>query len=220
MDFLHDIEFLALISFLIPLIPGWILFRRLSGEFRLLIFILTIVFILSYLGYYSSRHDIHNLVLYNLLYSLQFYLYSFLFGKLLTSNFSKWFIRIVVVLFSTYFLVNIRSLIFPHNVYNSYIPAFMSLSLILYCILFFNSQLGNLQTTFIYKTPWFWVVTGLLLYFSGSFLILLVTYYFMVSEKAFIANLWNLLFVLEIIKSILLGVGFIYINKTSWKRLF
>lgn len=220
MEFFHDIEWFATISFLIPLIPGWILFRKLPGEFKLFICIISIVFILSYIGYYTSEHNIHNLAIYNLLYVFQFYSYSLLFRKLLPSNSSIWFIRIIAILFTIYIAVKIRSLVFPNEVYNSYLPAFMSLAMILYCILFFNSQLGNLQTTFIYKTPWFWIVTGLLLYFSGSFLILLVTNYFMSVGNNFVRSLWILLFLFGIIKCLLMGIGFLYVNKTSWKKSF
>lgn len=220
MKFLHEIELFATISFLIPLIPGWIFFRKLSGEFKLFISIITIVLILSYLGYYTSEHNIHNLVIYNLLYIFQFYSYSLLFKELLSSNFARWIIRIMVALFTIYIVIKIKHVIFPNDVYNSYIPAFMSLAVIVYCILFFNTQLGNLQTTFIYRTPWFWIVTGLLLYFSGSFLILLVTNYFMLKGNNFIRELWNLLSIFGVIKCILMGMGFLYLNKASWKKSF
>ncbi|MGH2645113.1 MAG: hypothetical protein ACRDE2_14260, partial [Chitinophagaceae bacterium] len=123
MEFLQKYaELFECISFLIPLIPGWICFRKLSGELKLFIFILSIVFILAYAGYYTSAHDIHNLVIYNFLYIFQFYFYSVLFGKLLPSNFSKWFIRIMAALFTIYIGSRIKSMIFPNDIYNSYIP--------------------------------------------------------------------------------------------------
>lgn len=221
MGFLQEYsELLACISFLIPLIQGWIFFRKLSRELKLFIFILSITFILEYIGYYTSEHDIHNLVIYNFLYIFQFYSYSLLFSKLLPSNFSKWFIRIMAALFTIYIGVKIKSIVFPNDIYNSYIPAFLSLSILLYCILYFNHQLGNMQTTFIYKTPWFWIVTGLLLYFSGSFLILLATNYFMFRAREYIMNLWILTHLFDLIKNILIGIGFLFLNDKQWSKSF
>lgn len=221
MEFLQKYsELLACISFLMPLIPGWMFFRKLHGELKLFIFILSITFILEYTGYYTSAHDIHNLVVYNLSYIFQFYFYSVLFRKLLPSNFSKWFIRIITALFTIYIGFRMKSVVFPNNMYNSYIPAFLSLSIILYCILYFNHQLGDMHTTFIYKTPWFWIMTGLLLYFSGSFLILLVTSYFMFRANDYINYLWTLLFLFDIIKNILIGIGFLFLKIKGWSRSF
>lgn len=219
MKFLQNYgELLACISFLIPLIPGWVLFHKLSGEFRLFIFILSIVFILDVAGYYTSAHDIHNLVLYNVLYIFQFYFYSVLFRKLLRSNFYKWFISVMSILFTIYVIIKIKSIVFPNDIYNSYIPAFLSLSILLYCILFFNYQLGDMQTVFIYKTPWFWIMTGLLLYFSVSFLILLFTNYFMFRETEFIRNLWRLSNLFNVVKNLLVGIGMLFIIAKQWKR--
>lgn len=221
MEFLKEYsELLACISFLIPLIPGWTFFRKLTRELKLFIFILSVTFILEYIGYYTSTHDIHNLVIYNLLYIFQFYFYSVLFRKLLLSNFSKWFIRIIAALFTIYIGFRIKSVVFPNNIYNSYIPAFLSLSIILYCILYFNHQLRDMQTTFIYKTPWFWIMTGILLYFSGSFLILLATNYFMFRENGFIRNLWTLMHLFGLIKNILIGAGFLFLSNKQWKKSF
>ncbi|MGH2643886.1 MAG: hypothetical protein ACRDE2_08060, partial [Chitinophagaceae bacterium] len=106
------------------------------------------------------------------------------------------------------------------DIYNSYIPAFLSLCIILYCILYFNHQLGNMQTTFIYKTTWFWTMTGLLLYFSGSFLILLATNYLMFRENGFARNLWVLMHLLDLIKNILIGTGFLFLSNQQWKKSF
>lgn len=221
MKFLQDYaELLACLSFLIPLIPGWILFHRLSGDLKLFIYILSIVFIMEYAGYYTSSHGIHNLVLYNILYISQFYFYSILFRKLLPSDFSKWFIRIIVLLFTIYVGIKIERIIFPNDVYNSYIPSFLSLSVILYCILFFNQQLNDMKSIFIYKTPWFWIVTSLLFYFSGSFLILLFTNYFMFREREYIMSLWLLLHLLNIVKNLLAGIGMIFIITERWKKSF
>src|SRR5690606_13238679 len=91
------------------------------------------------------------------------------------------------------------------TLFDSYTPAFLSLAVLLYCVLYFHQQLDSPNVTFIYKTPWFWVVTGLLMYFSGGFLILLFTSTLMFKELPLIRELWNLQDLLLAIKNLLVS---------------
>ncbi|HEX5555204.1 MAG TPA: hypothetical protein VFX43_18330 [Chitinophagaceae bacterium] len=209
---LYNAELISWISFLIPLIPAWMFFRRLWFELKFFIAILTVSFIFSVVVYYTGKHDIHNLVIYFIWYMLEFYLYSILFQRLLHSRFSKNFTSVMMLLFAVLILVNLGHIL-EGVAFDSYLPAFLSLAMLLYCVLFFNQQLDNPRITFIYKTTWFWIITGLLLYFAGSFLIMLSTGYLMNKNIDFIMELWILQSLLGIVKNLLIAIGLVYIKQ-------
>jgi hypothetical protein len=209
---LYNAELISWISFLIPLIPAWMFFRRLWFELKFFIAILTVSFIFSVVVYYTGKHDIHNLVIYFIWYMLEFYLYSILFQRLLHSRFSKNFTSVMMLLFAVLILVNLGHIL-EGVAFDSYLPAFLSLAMLLYCVLFFNQLLDNPRITFIYKTTWFWIITGLLLYFAGSFLIMLSTGYLMNKNIDFIMELWILQSLLGIVKNLLIAIGLVYIKQ-------
>lgn len=211
--FMEHAEFFACVSYLIPLIPAWILFRKLTPELKFLTVILTLEFALSSAGYYTGKHYINNLQLYSVKYLLQFYLYALLFRSILSGRLARRFIGLSMIVFGVFVLTRIRSLTAGDD-FDSYTSAFLSVAMLFYCVFYFNQQLSRPQITFIYKTTWFWVVTGLLLYFAGSFLILLTTDYLMNRDNTFIRDLWNLHDELRTIKNILIALGLFFIKNS------
>lgn len=217
--FLNYSELIACISFLIPLSLGWIFYCKVSFNLRYFLVILTISFVFAVIGYYTGKYYINNLLIYFINYVVQFYLYSILFLRILTTRFSKRFIPVMMILFAVIIVLNFRTILDTTN-FDSYTPAFLSVTMLFYCILFFNEQLNRPYITFIYKTPWFWIMTGLLLYFAGSFFILLTTNYLMFRNENFISSLWNLKEIFNIMKNLLVALGFVFIKDNGWNRSF
>ena len=209
-------ELIACISYLVPVVPGWLLYSRMEIPLRLLVVTITVAGVFAAAGYYTGEHYIPNLGMYFASYVLSFYLFSAVFFKLLTTLRARWIIRAAMALFAVFVIFRLRYILTPGN-FDSYTPALLSLAMMIYSVLFFNQQLNLPQITFIYKTPWFWVVTGLLLYYAGSFLILLTTDYLMVRDNTFIRGLWDLLDVLAVICNLLIALGFVWYKNTSWK---
>jgi hypothetical protein len=220
MNFLLDYsELIASFSYLIPLVPAWIFFRKCDAEFRLFIIILSISFIVTLAGYYTAKNYINNLWLYFSFNVVEFYLYSLLFKRLLSTRFVNRFINITIVLFVLLIILNAGNALDLNN-YDSYTASFVNVAILLYCILFFNAQLNNPQITFIYKTTWFWIMTGLLLFFAGSFLIFLFTNYLMYRDVQLVVYLWTLRDFLDIIKNLLIATGLLFIKNEQWKRSY
>jgi hypothetical protein len=209
-------ELIACISYLVPVVPGWWLYSRMDVPLRLLVITLTVIGLFAAAGYYTGEHYIPNLGMYFASYVLSFYLFSVVFLKLLPTLRARWIIRAAMVLFALFVLARLRYTLMPGH-FDSYTPAGLSLAMMIYSVVFFNEQLNLPQITFIYKTPWFWVVTGLLLYYAGSFLILLTTSYLMLRDNNFIRGLWDLLDVLTVIRNLLIALGFVWYKNTSWK---
>lgn len=213
-----QIELIACISFLVPLIPGWWLFRKMHASLRFLVVILSMICVFSVAGYYTGKHYMPNLRMYFVSYVLTFYLFSLLFRGLLRTKAARRITLGLMVLFAVFTLMRLHYILTPDS-FDSYTPAFLSVAMMTYSVLYFNQQLDAPEITFIYKTPWFWVVTGLLLYYAGSFLILLTTDYLMVRDNLFIRDLWNLLDILTILRNLLIGWGLLWYKNTTWKTL-
>lgn len=215
----NNSNLLSCASFLAPLIIGAIKFPKASNNIKLLISILTISFILTVICYYTGIYFINNLLIYFAQYILEFTFYSILFWRLLNTTIAKIFIIVSAVIVSSIALINYKSIIHPVS-FLSDTPAIISLALIMYCILFFNKQLNNPLITFIYKTPGFWIVTGLLLYNAGNFLIFLFTNYLMHRNRDLVYLLWRLRDYLDVTKNILIMIGFFHIKDKLWKGSF
>lgn len=208
-------DVLACISFLVPLAPGWIIFSKTGPELRLLILTLTLQALFAAAGFYTGIHFIRNLGLYFAAYVSSFYLYSLLFRRLLATPLARALTSGLMLGFGIFVIVRLPAILRPGN-FDSYTPAALSVAMMTYSVLFFNRQLALPQITFIYKTPWFWIVTGLLLYYAGSFLILLTTDYLMVRDNPFIWGLWDLMDVLTIVQNLLIALGFLFYKQTAW----
>jgi hypothetical protein len=141
-----------------------------------------------------------------------------IFRKLLSSRFAHRLIPVLMVLFAGLIIYHFLWIFPQRTLFDSYTPAFLCLAILLYCVLYFHQQLDAPNVTFIYKTPWFWVVTGLLMYFSGGFLILLFTSTLMFQDGLLIRGLWNLQDLLLVIKNLLVAIGFLYIKNTAWTK--
>lgn len=211
--YLYYAELIACYSFLLPLIPGWYFFKSSPLELRLLVMTLTVSCLFKSIGYYTGKAGIHNLLLYFAEYVVEFYLYALVFRALLGTRNTRRLISIMMILFGAYLIFSARQLI-GQRTFDSTTPSLLSLSMLLYCVLYFHQQLNNLQVTFIYKTPWFWMVAGLFLFYAGSFLILLTTNYLMYRQNDLIASLWVVLAFFELVKNLLLTVGYLFIKRS------
>lgn len=210
-------ELIDCICGFIPLIPGYILFKKLTKELKLLIIILSICTAFNIAGYLTGIYYINNLLLYFFKYVTLFILYTILFKLLLKKPVYKRILLAMLLLFLIFIVFNSKH-IYPPVKFDSYTPALFSFLMIIYCVFFFNQQLSYPQITFIYKTPWFWIVTGLLLYFAGSFLIMLTTTSIMYKSPCYINKLWSLQHVLNCIKNILIAISFFHLKAERWKK--
>lgn len=202
------------VSFLIPLFVGWYEYKRTSKTLKFFVIILSITFVFAVVCYYTGLYYINNLLIYFTQYVLEFTLYSILFSRLIATRAFRLLVFIATVLLITMVVWNYKN-IFQTISFDSYTPALVSLSLILYCILFFHTQLNMPQITFIYRTPWFWIVTGLLLYNAGNFLVFLFTNYLMYRNGDLVRQLWGLRDYLDAFKNILIMIGFLHIRKND-----
>lgn len=216
-DLFLNIEAMAVLSHLLPIILFLIFYGKLSGLLKRFLLILITLAAFKVVEYLTGYYSIHNLLIYTCHFICEFYLISFFFKKLLPQRRFQLLINAMMLLFIVVIILNIKRII-NLSTFDSYDAAFTSFIIIIYCLFYFHHQLSQPQIIFIYKSHWFWIVTALLFYYSGSFLIYLSTNYIMWRDLSVSMGLWDILFGLTIIENILFAISIYYIPKNSlWK---
>lgn len=122
-------------------------------------------------GLYMIMHGIRNYLLFNIFTTLEFIFYSFLFYK----HFRKLVFKKIAILFMPLFVlavfINLKYFQGINN-FHSYTFLLGSFFIVIFCCFFFyESLLPEYLDNNLTKQPFFWVCTGLLLFYLGSVII-------------------------------------------------
>lgn len=133
---------------------------------------------------------------------LSVYIYNLLRNKILKN---------VLLLLSVLFLVvAFGNLMYSYNLKSSEIDsiplAISSLILISGSIIYFFETIQNPEITFIYSKPSFWVIVGIMIYFSGTFFLFLQYENLSENDKE---NFWIINMICFILKNIFFSISFI-----------
>lgn len=194
-------------SILSPL-PGLLIGQRHWRSYTVLLRIILLVMTLSFVSdiamitlLFSNAHNLPVANIYGLLEGL---LLSYFFYKRLPTF--HFFIAIAVVLFVAAYLADtifITQLI----EFNAYSRTFEAAIMIFFSTLFFYTIFQNETDIFIDKSAEFWVVVGILVYFSGAFFsFLLSTDILSLSPDRFYSS-WILHNVSNILKNVIFTAG-------------
>jgi hypothetical protein len=156
----------------------------------------------------------------NPIYKYIFYAFFTLFEYLLFSVFlwlcikSSGFKKIIVLSSALFFCFVVSYLVFAkHQKIDSLSIGIETILIILFSFYYLYEQLNNTDSLFIYSKYQFWIVTGILIYLTGSFFIYIFAN--QIDDK-FINNYWVLTNVFYIIKNIFFAVSILtYIRKPS-----
>ncbi len=125
----------------------------------------------NYLSFIKTAGD--NNYLYNLFFFITICTFSYYFYNLINRRIDKiviiFLFIINVILFVTYDIINQKF----HGTYNNYVTATCFLSIVVYSLLYFYQILNNVNELNILHEFDFWLISGYLFYFLGSFFIIL-----------------------------------------------
>lgn len=157
-------------SIIIPLIAGWWRYRRLPGYARIILVYLVIAGIVNFLASAMAARHINNMPLLHIYTLVEFVLLALFYRMILEGHIKKfipWLIGgfiLLCILYATY-LGNVKAPnTVPRSLESFIIGAFA-------VIFFFNqmpNDLKNVESLIFFNA-------GLLLYFSGAFLLFLFT---------------------------------------------
>ena len=134
-------------------------------------------------------------------YSLfSFFIYLSISGKMF---------KILIIIASVGFLIFAIRDFFTNKenpVFDSLPASIEAILILIYGIFYFFEQLNKPQVTFIYQTPTFWLVLGLMIYTAGNFFLFLQA---ADAPREVIDRFWSINLICNILKNIFLSIGFV-----------
>lgn len=116
---------------------------------------------------YRWEHRIQFTIFLYIFTVIEYLLFSFLLYSIIKSKTVRTGILLLSFLFTGFCLYNIFG---SHiNAFDSVQASIESILVLAYCIIYFYEQLNQPQVSFIYSKYTFWIVTGVLVYLSGTF---------------------------------------------------
>lgn len=141
--------------------------NELTIPFNILLWLIGLIIIVEICTSIISRHVSNNLIIYHIFNPVEFILYSLLFSKILKSAGIK---RLIYSILAIYLALAFLLSIFVQkvDVNNSYAIIIESICIIIYALMYLR-QLNIYEVDHkAENNPYFWVILGILLYFTGS----------------------------------------------------
>ena len=142
-----------------------------NTELRYFLPFLFLTLIVELTGLWMTQHGIKNYLLFNVFTTFEFIFYAFLFYKHYRKNNFK---LLSVVFMPLYIIAVFINLMYFQGIekFHTYTFLLGSFFIVVFCCLFFyESVLPEYLENTLTKQPFFWVCTGLLLFYLGSVII-------------------------------------------------
>jgi len=189
---MKDIHPLVFISVLIPLIPlgaGLIFMRRLGSDRKLLLLLMGISLLTQLIGFSYFIESENNLFIYHIYMPIEFILLGYIYKLWLSDWWKKELFDMLIWSFVAFSIFN-AVFLQPLDESNSYAIFVGGICLIVFSITFFYKTLSELREDSLEKNPRFWINTSILLYYSGSLLILGMDHLLTHKSKELYATIW------------------------------
>lgn len=204
MTFPKILMFGSILSPLLPLLTGWQRRKGLDQTFSILLTVIATAFLFDLVNTILAFQRINNLPLAHAYGLLEGLLLIKFFDRLLEWKKSTW--TAVAV---TYTLLYVADSIFLESIFsfNAWSRSVEALLMIALCVMAFSMFYSKEEDIFIEKSPHFWIVIGILTYFSGAlFSFLLSTDMLSQSADRFYGS-WMLHNFSNLLKNVIFTVG-------------
>lgn len=189
-------NFLEPLSYLLYTLLLILVLNRQSPMYRKVLFVYYVLVVIityyaNFLSYIKTHGD--NNYLYNIFFLLTISFISYYFYRIITGK-AKRYIIIALLLLNLFLFVEYDVIMSQfRNSYNHYVTAACYVSVVIYCLLYFDQLLRNVNEVNILHQFDFWLISSYLIYFLGAFFIIL--YYKEKSElqRAIIWSFQNLI---------------------------
>jgi hypothetical protein len=195
---------------IIPIFIGGATLKRQSIESRTIIALLVVSLLVETLSYFILTAN--NIILMHIYTFIEFSLLSVFFKLFFGSKFS---FKMLFLLICLFLLIAGFDAFFLNDFYtiNNFSTSIEAISMIIFSVVAFYFTLKNLLFDNILATPFFWINTAILIYFSGNLFLFLFSNYL---QKHQILN-YKMLFInhsfLNIVFYILISIGFWKVEK-------
>ena len=151
------------------------IFYYIKKRNNLLLYFIPFLFLtvtVEYIGGWYLSHGVRNYWIFNVFTTIEFLFYSFLFYLHYRKKFLKNMVLISMALFISTVVLNLLFIQGFNNTFNTYTFLLGSFFIVVFCCLFFyESVLPDKIDQQLVKQPFFWICSGLLIYYLGSVII-------------------------------------------------
>ncbi|MET0637740.1 MAG: hypothetical protein ABWZ25_17050 [Chitinophagaceae bacterium] len=191
---------------LLPLVTGFLFFKRLDEPSRIVFYIVVFATVPQLLTVSMIKSKELNIV-YNV-YTLGEFLFTyFLLGHSFANKWFNYISRSLVVAYSTFAGI----LISYNGLYHKFLNELVCAASTVYLIWIFLTILDTLyheEKLINSRLPFFWYLTAILLYSPCTIFVFALTYYIEKSTNPVIHNLWNIQSFFNVVMYTLFAIGF------------
>lgn len=144
----------------------------LTQQFKYLLFLISITWIVEITGTsYLMNFKKPLSILFHIFQPIEYLLLALFFYKIFLNNFIK---KSILLSIPIVIIVSIINSFFLQNIYqfNSYAFLFIAFLLVIWSILYFIELLNNEFSLYVWNNPNFWICTGILFFYAGSFFLM------------------------------------------------
>jgi uncharacterized membrane protein YfcA len=208
------IALLTSLAVVLPIITGSITtWKQLKAPLRTLFIYFVVYTILEAVGWYYALHNWQNHFLQNTVSYLDILFLGTYFYQILQST---WIKKIVISLIVITLVLTVWSHLATGRDYNrldSFALSVGSLAMISMSLLFFYQLLNNLDVKNLLTYSNFWIVVGILIYFSGAFFTFIFAEYIAFSKDEATTQYFQIHEYLLFLQRIFLAIG-LWFSKT------
>jgi hypothetical protein len=223
-DFL---QILAYLTLLLPFVVYLILIKKNNNKLSRVIF-----YYLAYsigneiLMFFLNKFGIYNLhpntrpVLYAIFTIIEFILLGYYLHESFKSKFFKRSLLFCGIIFLITAFTNLFFIVFSHfdsQLIDTVPVSTSALILLIFSILYFFEEIQAPEIGFIYSNPRFWIVVGIMIYFSGTFFFFLQYSNLSVKDQD---NFWIINLICIILKNIFFSISFMLPHKNETLKEF
>ncbi len=211
------IDFIANFPLIPPLVLGLLFLKYLKGGWKWVFGFIVLGVFMQILHAYVFA-GVNNLFLMHLYVPLKFILFTGAYRHFLKGFISGRILVGVMILFAGYCIYNT---IFIQRIteYNSYPRALGSLVLAIYAILWYLKSLSRMEITRLRDEPTVWFNTGMLIYFSGTFFVFILSNQILFQSVQLSKEGWYFSATLMSILYLLISYSFFLVGKKAKSKV-
>ncbi len=190
---------------IIPVFISVVKYSYLSPSLKVFSWYLYLSAATNIICYSLAMKGINNMPVLHLFTVLEFTLISIYFKKVFNDKKRDFVINFLIFFLIAFSVVNVAFLQDIHT-YNGYVKSIVAILIIAYAISFYKNTLDNVSTDTSSAKPTIYINTGLILYFSGSFIFFIVPN-LIVPDLQFGVLIWTIHATFLLIMYILVAIG-------------
>ncbi|MCE3227890.1 MAG: hypothetical protein K0S32_2441 [Bacteroidetes bacterium] len=197
---------ISALSCLIPFLIGLICIKKIKTLVWPVFILICFSVLTETLNYVTMKMEMKNEFIYHIFTILEFSSIMFFYVMFLKPFVHKWIILGMIPLFLIVAYIDFR--INGLDEMNSFAVSIESIFLSVFSLISFFIVMQKMLYANILATSFFWINTGILLYFSGNFLLFLFSKYLYISKEANFEGMYAIHSFVNISYNLLISIGF------------